>query len=148
MHGTHGVDHLVPAGVLTGDGQVDRITHFQRADGLLQPFPGFVGDGHDELALGDAGGPFGLNDLLHGAGDSGADLQLLTLGVGGQDHVHACLGVFCGGGEVVGEEVEAVGGADLVDVRDLQVVALEGRHEGEVGRADDGGAVSVEAQGV
>ena len=65
---------VVPAGVFAGDVDVHCIAHLEGANGLLKPFPAFVGDRHDELAIGNGGGAGGLDDLLHGAGDGAADL--------------------------------------------------------------------------
>ncbi len=100
------------------------------------------------LPWGDGGGAGGLHDLLHGAGEGGADLQFLSRGVGGEDHVHPCLGVPGGGGEVIGENVKPCVGADLVDVRDFEGIPLEVGLQVQVGGADDGGTVLQEAQGL
>ena len=74
IHGAHSVLDVVPAGVFAGDVDVHCIAHLEGANGLLKPFPAFVGDRHDELAIGNGGGAGGLDDLLHGAGDGAADL--------------------------------------------------------------------------
>ena len=73
---------------------------------------------------------------------------MIPRGVGGEDHIHPLLGVLGGVAKVIGKQIEAGVGADLVDVCDLQGLPLEIRHQAQVRGADDGRAVGVKADGV